>query len=95
MDSRNVGRNAQAGASDAANYAARGGATGVVHLGLAFSMAKFAAGGLDAAFHTIAAQPFGAALLVVTAIGFALYGYCSCAREIHERDLNQGMQSNL
>jgi hypothetical protein len=38
------------------------------------------AGGLDAALHTLAGQPFGTVLLLLTALGFAAFGaYCFAA----------------
>jgi Domain of Unknown Function (DUF1206) len=42
------------------------------------------AGGLDAALRTLAAQPFGTALLIVMALGFAAFGvYCFAAARSH------------
>jgi hypothetical protein len=43
------------------------------------------AGGLDAAFATIVAQPFGAVLLVAIGLGFAAYGLYSFARARYAR----------
>lgn len=43
------------------------------------------AGGLDAAFATVAEQPFGVALLVAVGLGFAAYGLYSFARARYAR----------
>lgn len=43
------------------------------------------AGGLDAAFATVAAQPFGAVLLIAVGLGFAAYGLYSFARARYAR----------
>ncbi len=44
------------------------------------------AGGLDAALKTLAAQPFGAILLTVVALGLAAFGvYCGAAAWAHKR----------
>ena len=43
------------------------------------------AGGLDSAFATLAAQPFGVALLVAVGLGFAAYGLYSFARARYAR----------
>lgn len=87
MNSRNVGRNAKPQHPMLLTKQLVALPPGLIYLGLAFSMAKFAAGGLDAAFHTIAAQPFGAALLIITAIGFALYGCYSIARAKYTNEI--------
>ncbi|MFC8924238.1 DUF1206 domain-containing protein [Cellulosimicrobium sp. NPDC057127] len=64
-------------------YVAKGVALGV--LGGLFVVAAVQAdpqqaGGLDAAFATLAAQPYGAVLLVAVGLGFAAYGLYSFAR---------------
>jgi hypothetical protein len=44
------------------------------------------AGGLDSALKTLAAQPFGTALLVIVALGLAAFGvYCFAAAWAHKR----------
>ncbi len=43
------------------------------------------AGGLDAALRTLAAQPFGTALLIAVAVGLAAFGvYCFAAAKAHK-----------
>lgn len=69
-------------------YVAKGVALGV--LGALFVTAAVQhdpqqAGGLDAAFSTLAAQPFGAVLLVAVGLGFAAYGLYSFARARYAR----------
>ena len=69
-------------------YIAKGAALGV--LGALFVVAAVQhdpeqAGGLDAAFATLAAQPFGAVLLVAVGLGFAAYGLYSFARARYAR----------
>ncbi|MCB7135443.1 DUF1206 domain-containing protein [Cellulosimicrobium marinum] len=69
-------------------YIAKGVALGV--LGALFVVAAVQndpeqAGGLDAAFATVAAQPFGTALLVAIGLGFAAYGLYSFARARYAR----------
>jgi len=69
-------------------YIAKGVALGV--LGALFVVAAVQhdpeqAGGLDAAFATLAAQPFGAVLVVAVGLGFAAYGVYSFARARYAR----------
>lgn len=69
-------------------YVAKGVALGV--LGGLFVVAAVQsdpqqAGGLDAAFATLAAQPFGAVLLVAVGLGFAAYGLYSFVRAKYAR----------
>lgn len=69
-------------------YIAKGAALGV--LGVLFVVAAVQhdpqqAGGLDSAFATLAAQPFGVALLVAVGLGFAAYGLYSFARARYAR----------
>jgi hypothetical protein len=69
-------------------YVAKGVALGV--LGALFVVAAVQsdpqqAGGLDAAFATMASQPFGAVLLVAVGLGFAAYGLYSFARARYAR----------
>jgi hypothetical protein len=69
-------------------YIAKGVALGV--LGGLFVVAAVQsdpqqAGGLDAAFATLAAQPHGAVLLVAVGLGFAAYGLYSFARARYAR----------
>ncbi len=69
-------------------YIAKGVALGV--LGALFVVAAVQsdpqqAGGLDAAFATMASQPFGAVLLVAVGLGFAAYGLYSFARARYAR----------
>ncbi|MGX1576420.1 DUF1206 domain-containing protein [Cellulosimicrobium funkei] len=69
-------------------YVAKGVALGV--LGVLFVVAAVQhdpqqAGGLDSAFATLAAQPFGVALLVAVGLGFAAYGLYSFARARYAR----------
>ena len=69
-------------------YVAKGAALGV--LGALFVVAAVQhdpeqAGGLDAAFATVAAQPFGAVLVVAMGLGFAAYGLYSFARARYAR----------
>jgi hypothetical protein len=69
-------------------YVAKGVALGV--LGALFVVAAVRsdpqqAGGLDAAFATMASQPFGAVLLVAVGLGFAAYGLYSFARARYAR----------
>ena len=69
-------------------YIAKGVALGV--LGALFVVAAVQndpeqAGGLDAAFATVAAQPFGVVLLVAIGLGFAAYGLYSFARARYAR----------
>ena len=53
------------------------GIVGVLVLIAAITFDPSKAGGLDAALHTLAGQPFGVVLLVVVAMGLAAYGgYC-------------------
>jgi hypothetical protein len=69
-------------------YVAKGAA--LVVLGVLFVVAAVRhdptqAGGLDTAFATLVAQPFGAVLLVATGLGFAAYGVYSFARARYAR----------
>lgn len=53
------------------------GIVGVLVLIAAITFDPSKAGGLDAALHTLAGQPFGVVLLVIVAMGLAAYGgYC-------------------
>jgi hypothetical protein len=50
----------------------------------AFSANAQQAGGLDAALHTLAGQPFGPVLLIVVALGLAAFGvYCFAVAKAH------------
>jgi hypothetical protein len=68
-------------------YAAKGVAIGIVGvlLGIAALQRNAGkAGGLDAALHTLAAQPLGPYLLVAVAVGLAAFGiYCFAAARSH------------
>nr|WP_084468025.1 DUF1206 domain-containing protein [Actinokineospora inagensis] len=68
-------------------YIAKGTGIGIVGilLGIAAIDANPAkAGGLDAALRTLANQPFGTALLIIVAAGFAAFGlYCFAAARAH------------
>jgi len=61
-------------------YAIKGAAYGIVGVLLVVAAATYAPGrstGLDGALRTLAAQPFGVLLLLVVALGFAVFGvYC-------------------
>ncbi|OLR90962.1 DUF1206 domain-containing protein [Actinokineospora bangkokensis] len=66
---------------------AKGIGVGIVGLLLGFAALDSnagEAGGLDKALHTLAAQPFGVALLIAVALGFAAFGaYCLAAAKAH------------
>jgi hypothetical protein len=70
-------------------YLAKGVVLGLVAILLAiagFNSDSHKAGGLDAALKTLAAQPFGAVLLTVVALGLAAFGaYCFAAAWAHKR----------
>jgi hypothetical protein len=72
-----------------AGYLAKGVVFAIVAILLAiagFNSDAHKAGGLDAALKTLAAQPFGTALLTVVALGFAAFGaYCFGAAWAHKR----------
>jgi uncharacterized protein DUF1206 len=72
-----------------AGYLAKGVVFAIVAILLAiagFNSDAHQAGGLDAALKTLAAQPFGTALLTVVALGFAAFGaYCFGAAWAHKR----------
>ncbi|MEC3978072.1 DUF1206 domain-containing protein [Amycolatopsis sp. H20-H5] len=71
-----------------AGYLAKGAVLAVVAVLLAFAALSAdarQAGGLDKALRTMAAQPFGAVLLVVVALGLAAFGvYCFAAARAHK-----------
>ena len=54
--------------------------SGALVIWVAASHAPEKAGGLDAALHTIGAQPFGQVLPIMTAIGLLCFGGYSIAR---------------
>ena len=68
-------------------YIAKGVAVGIVGLLIGIAAVQSnpgKAGGLDAALHALAAQPFGPYLLIVMALGFAAFGvYCFAAARSH------------
>ncbi|GAB3154369.1 DUF1206 domain-containing protein [Amycolatopsis sp. NPDC004378] len=70
-------------------YLAKGAVLAIVAILVAiagFTADPGKAGGLDAALKTLAAQPFGTALLVVVALGLAAFGaYCFGAAWAHKR----------
>jgi hypothetical protein len=72
-----------------AGYVAKGVVFAIVAILLAiagFNADPGKAGGLDAALKTLAAQPFGTALLTVVALGLAAFGaYCFGAAWAHKR----------
>ncbi|MDT7803295.1 MAG: hypothetical protein QOI78_6728 [Actinomycetota bacterium] len=72
-----------------AGYLAKGVVLAIVAILLAyagFNADPNKAGGLDAALKTLAAQPFGTALLTVVALGLAAFGaYCFGAAWAHKR----------
>ncbi|WP_203581335.1 DUF1206 domain-containing protein [Microbacterium hibisci] len=69
-------------------YVAKGiavGVTGVLFVVAAFTHDAEAAGGLDAALHTLAALPFGPVILWVVAAGLIIYGLFCFARARYAR----------
>ncbi|HVV11766.1 DUF1206 domain-containing protein [Amycolatopsis sp.] len=69
-------------------YIAKGVVFAVIAVLLAYAALRSdarAAGGLDKALRTLAAQPFGVVLLVVVALGLAAFGvYCFAAARAHK-----------
>ncbi|MBA8817206.1 hypothetical protein FHX48_002304 [Microbacterium halimionae] len=66
-----------------AGYIAKGiavGVTGILFIVAALTQDPEAAGGMDAALHSLAALPFGAVILWVVGVGLALYGLFCFAR---------------
>lgn len=73
-----------------AGYIARGVAFLVLGGLIAFAAIDYdpeKAAGMDAALRTIGEQPFGSVLLILTAIGFALYGLYSMARAKYTNEI--------